>query len=123
LREFGRADISSVSSPEKVPTMTQIADETLISIAVLKAKPGEREQLRQSLLALIEPTRAEPGCLDYVLFELRDEPGTFYMREAFTSAAALEVHKATPHFQAFAAKAGDLLADPLRLIFLDRVSS
>ncbi len=103
--------------------MTQIADDILISIAVLKAKPGQREQLRQSLLALIEPTRAEPGCLDYVLFELRDEPGTFYMREAFTSPAALDLHKATPHFQAFAAKAGDLLAEPLRLIFLDRVSS
>ncbi|WID96623.1 putative quinol monooxygenase [Bosea vestrisii] len=98
-------------------------EETFISIAVLKAKPGQREQLRQNLLALIEPTRAEPGCLDYVLFELRDEPGTFYMREAFTSPAALEVHKATPHFQAFAATAGDLLAEPLRLVALDRVSS
>jgi quinol monooxygenase YgiN len=103
--------------------MTKINDETLVSIAILKAKPGQRDQLRESLLALIEPTRAEPGCLDYVLFELRDEPGTFYMREAFTSAAALEVHKATPHFQAFAAKAGSLLAEPLRLIFLDQVSS
>lgn len=103
--------------------MTKINEETLVSIAILKAKPGQRDQLRESLLALIEPTRAEPGCLDYVLFELRDEPGTFYMREAFTSAAALEVHKATPHFQAFAAKAGSLLAEPLRLIFLDQVSS
>ncbi|CAN7240450.1 antibiotic biosynthesis monooxygenase [Bosea sp. LjRoot90] len=98
-------------------------EETFISIAVLKAKAGQREQLRRSLLTLIEPTRAEPGCLDYVLFELRDEPGTFYMREAFTSAPALEVHKATPHFQAFAATAGDLLAEPLRLVVLDRVSS
>ncbi|MCV9935424.1 antibiotic biosynthesis monooxygenase [Boseaceae bacterium BT-24-1] len=98
-------------------------EETFICIAVLKARPEHRERLRQNLLALIEPTRAEPGCLDYVLFELQDEPGTFYMREAFTSAAALEVHKATPHFQAFAATAGDLLAEPLRLVVLDRVSS
>lgn len=103
--------------------MTPTIDETLVSIAVLKANPGQREALRDSLLALIEPTRAEPGCLDYVLFELRDEPGTFYMREAFTSSAALDLHKATPHFQAFAAKAGNLLAEPLRLVFLDRVSS
>ncbi|MGE7470176.1 putative quinol monooxygenase [Bosea sp. NPDC003192] len=102
--------------------MTQTADETLVPIAVLKAKPGQREALRQSLLALIEPTRAEAGCLDYVLFELRDEPGTFYMREAFTNVAALEVHKATPHFQAFKARAGDLLAEPLKLVVLDRVS-
>lgn len=103
--------------------MAKTTDETLISIAVLKARAGQREQLRQSLLALIEPTRAEPGCLDYVLFELQDEPGTFYMREAFTSAAALDIHKATPHFLAFAARAGELLAEPLRLIILDRVSS
>jgi quinol monooxygenase YgiN len=103
--------------------MTLAIDETLISIAVLKAEAGQRQALRESLLALIEPTRAEPGCLDYVLFELRDEPGTFYMREAFTSVAALEAHKAMPHFQAFAAKAGNLLAEPLRLVFLDRVSS
>jgi quinol monooxygenase YgiN len=123
LREFGPADISSASSLEKVPTMTQAIDETLVSIAVLKAKPGQREALRQGLLALIEPTRAEAGCLDYVLFELRDEPGTFYMREAFTSPAALDVHKATPHFRTFAAKTGEVLAEPLRLIVLDRVSS
>lgn len=103
--------------------MTRLIDETLVSIAVLKAKSGQREALRESLLVLIEPTRAEPGCLDYVLFELRDEPGTFYMREAFTNSAALEFHKATPHFQAFAARAGNLLAEPLRLVFLERVSS
>lgn len=100
-----------------------ISTETLIALAVLKARPGKREALRQGLLALIEPTRAETGNLDYVLFELRDEPGTFYMREAFTSQAALDAHVAAPYFQAFAATIDDLLEEPLRLIFLDQVSS
>ena len=62
----------------------------IVSIAVLKAKAGMRERLRHELLALIAPTRREPGNLDYVLFELKDEPGTFYMREAFVSQAALD---------------------------------
>ena len=97
--------------------------EKLISIAVLKAKAGKREALRQGLLTLIEPTRAEPGNLDYVLFELRDEPGTFYMREAFASQAALDEHVAAPYFQVFAAKMNNLLAEPIKLIFLDQVSS
>lgn len=97
--------------------------EKLISIAVLKAKSGKREALRQGLLALIDPTRAEPGNLDYVLFELRDEPGTFYMREAFVDQAALDAHFAASYFQAFAATVDDLLEEPLRLIFLDQVSS
>jgi quinol monooxygenase YgiN len=100
-----------------------ISTEKLVALAVLKARPGQREALQQGLLALIEPTRAEPGNLDYVLFELRDEPGTFYMREAFTNQAALDAHVAATYFQAFAATIDDLLEEPLRLIFLDQVSS
>lgn len=96
--------------------------EKLIAIAVLKARAGKRAALREALLALIEPTRAEPGNLDYVLFEQQDAPGTFYMRESFIDAAALEQHKALPHFQAFAVRLDELLAEPLRLILLDQVS-
>lgn len=33
----------------------------IVSIAVLKAKAGMRERLRHELLALIAPTRREPG--------------------------------------------------------------
>lgn len=94
----------------------------LISIAVLKAKPGQEQVLKAGLLGLVEPTRTEPGNLDYVLFELRDEPGTFYMREAFKDQAALDAHFAMPYFQRFAATADDLLQEPLKLIFLEQVS-
>ncbi len=97
--------------------------EKLISLAILAARPGKRDALRDGLMALIEPTRNERGCLDYVLFEMKDEPGTFYMREAFTSRAALDAHFQTPHFQAFAATVDDLLARPLQLVFLDQISS
>ncbi len=96
---------------------------TLISIAVLKAKPGKEQALKQGLLALVEPTRTEPGNLDYVLFELRDEPGTFYMREAFKDQSALDAHFATPYFKQFAATADSLLKEPLQLIFLEQVSN
>ncbi|MFJ2285740.1 putative quinol monooxygenase [Pseudomonas iridis] len=97
--------------------------EVLVSIAVLKAKKGQEQALKEGLLALVEPTRAEPGNLDYVLFELRDERGTFYMREAFKDQAALDAHFAMPYFQGFAATADDLLEEPLQLIFLEQVSS
>ena len=79
-----------------------------------------RGRLRHELLTLVEPTRQEPGNLDYVLFELRDEPVTFYMREAFVSQAALDAHCATDYFQAFANQADELLAEPLRLILWKR---
>lgn len=104
---------------ERVNTMSK----PLVSLAVLKAKPGKQQELKEGLLSLIEPTRAEPGNLDYVLFEMRDEPGTFYMREAFKDQAALDAHFATPYFKAFAATADELLSEPLQLIFLEQVSN
>lgn len=94
----------------------------LVSLATLVAKPGKRDELRAALLRLIEPTRAEPGNLDYVLFEQAYAEGTFVMREAFRSEADLQVHQRTPHYMAFAALADTLLAQPLRLTFLTRVS-
>lgn len=103
--------------------MMNASTEVLVSIAVLKAKKGQEQALKEGLLALVEPTRAEPGNLDYVLFELRDERGTFYMREAFKDQAALDAHFAMPYFQRFAAKANDLLEEPLQLIFLEQVSN
>lgn len=61
-------------------------------IAVLKAKPGQTDALRQALQALLLPTRQEPGNLDYALFQLRDAPDTFYMREAWQGQDALDAH-------------------------------
>lgn len=57
-------------------------DDTIALIAVLKAKAGQTEALRDALQALLLPTREEPGNLDYALFQLRDAPDTFYMRES-----------------------------------------
>lgn len=94
----------------------------LISIAVLKARAGQREALGAALGALVPPTRQEPGCLDYTLFELRDEPGSFYMRESFKDQAALDAHFATPYFQAFEKRFDELLAEPIRLVFLEKIA-
>ena len=70
-------------------------------IAVLKAETGKTDELRQALQALLLPTRQEPGNVEYALFQLRDEPETFYMRESWKDQAAMDSHVAQPHFQAF----------------------
>lgn len=92
-------------------------------IAVLKARPGKTEVLRDALKALLLPTRQEPGNLDYALFQLRDEPETFYMRESWRDRAALEEHIALPHFQAFIGQMDSLLAEPLRLDYLTPIEA
>lgn len=92
-------------------------------IAVLKARPGKTESLRDALKALLLPTRQEPGNIDYTLFQLRDEPETFYMRESWRDEAALEEHIALPHFQAFIGQMESLLAEPLRLDYLTPIEA
>lgn len=95
--------------------------EAISIIAVLKAQPGKTETLRQALRALLLPTRQEPGNVDYALFQLRDAPDTFYMRESWRGQAALEEHISLPHFQEFIAQMDGLLAEPLRLDYLTAV--
>lgn len=98
------------------------ATEVVISLATLVAREGRRDDVRRELLKLIGPTREEQGNLDYVLFEVADDPGTFVMREAFVSSAALREHQATAHYLDFAARADERLAAPLKLTFLTQVS-
>lgn len=52
-------------------------------IAVLGRNRAKRTHCASALQALLLPTRQEPGNLDYALFQLRDAPDTFYMREAW----------------------------------------
>ena len=90
-------------------------------IAVLKAKPGKREALKQALQALLLPTRQEPGNVEYQLFQLRETPDSFYVREAWRGEEGLEAHIALPHFQAFILQMDALLAEPLRLDYLTAI--
>ncbi|MFI8339123.1 putative quinol monooxygenase [Streptomyces sp. NPDC085639] len=93
----------------------------LVALARVRAQPARRQALQDALAALVEPSRAEDGCFDYTPFELLEEPGTFYVRETWADQEALDFHLATPHFQAFAARFAELLAEPIRLIPLREV--
>ncbi len=90
-------------------------------IAVLKAKPGQTDALRQALQALLLPTRQEPGNLDYACFSCatRRTPSICARRGRDTD--ALDAHVAMPYFQASMAQMESLLAEPLRLDFLTPV--
>ena len=98
-----------------------MSGEVISLLAVLTAKPGHSDALHQALRALLLPTRQEPGNLDYALFQLRDAPDTFYMRESWRNQEALDAHVALPHFQNFIAQMNNLLAEPLRLDYLTPV--
>ena len=89
--------------------MTPTAAESLKVVAHIRAKPGKRDKLEKAQLAVIEPTRAEEGCLEYELFVSAENPDQFTFVETWASPDALEKHLQSPHVQAFFARAGELI--------------
>jgi hypothetical protein len=47
--------------------------EAIILTAMVKAKPGQEDAVREVLVALVEPTRKEPGCLCYNLHQSKSD--------------------------------------------------
>jgi len=77
------------------------ADPNLLStVTFITGKEGKEAELKRELLALSAPTRAEPGNIQYDLYQSPTKPNEFMRLEVWKSAQALEEHKATPHIKA-----------------------
>ena len=91
-------------------------------LALMKAKEGMEETVRQVLLSLVNPTRSEPGCINYDLHQARDEKSQFMFFENWKSMEDLEKHLETPHLKAFRQKADSLLAKPIEVTLFENIS-
>ncbi len=88
-------------------------------IAIITAKPGEREKILEAARANIPAVRAEDGCIEYNIafdadgigsFQTKFGPDTFVFVEKWRDAAALKAHAAAPHMAAYSAKVKELIA-------------
>ena len=86
--------------------------QSLSVVAQLKARPGKEDDLRRVLLSLIEPTRAEEGCIQYDLHVHSTDPGRFVFYENWASREHLDRHLSSPHLTVAIGTAGDWLAEP-----------
>jgi quinol monooxygenase YgiN len=76
----------------------------IILTAMLKAKPGEEDAVKDILVALVEPTRKEPGCLAYNLHQSKSDKTQFMFYEQWASKEALDAHGKMPYMQALGGK-------------------
>lgn len=91
--------------------------EELTVIARLKAKAGMEDIVSASLKQLIAPTRAEAGCLDYVLHRDNNDPAIWILYERWVSRAALDAHFQQPYMQQLLASAPQMLDGDVDLTF------
>lgn len=94
----------------------------LTVVAEMVASPGKEADLRAALLACIEPTRGEDGCVQYDLHESTDKPGHFVFYENWTSREALDRHLATPHLENLKAALPSLLDGEARILTFQRIA-
>ncbi len=88
-------------------------------IAVITAKPGQRETILQAFRANVPAVRAEKGCIEYgaavdadpaLPFQTKWGPETFLVVEKWESMDALKAHAAAPHMAAYGAKTKEFVA-------------
>ncbi|MEE3622662.1 putative quinol monooxygenase [Nitrospirillum sp. BR 11752] len=80
-------------------------------IATVTPKPEAVDKVEALMRTLTGHSRAEPGNRRYDLFRGTDTPVRFHVFEIYADEAAIEAHRASPHYTAFRAAVGDLLAE------------
>ena len=91
-------------------------------IGTVVARPEAREELLAILKAMVEPTRAEPGCINYDFHVDSEDPCVFVFYENWQSKADLDDHLRMPHLQPMLERQDTLLARPVEIRFLDMLS-
>lgn len=69
-----------------------------VIIARYKARAGEEDRVEAALRNMREPSRAEPGNLDYQVLRDPRQPAVFVLYERYADEAAFAAHQATDHF-------------------------
>lgn len=94
----------------------------IVLIARLKVKNGTEDKAKQAALEIIEPSRAEKGCINYDMHQVIDDPTIFVWHETWADQAAIDAHGNSEHFKEFSEKVKDLTDEPLQLTFTKMVS-
>ena len=75
------------------------------------AKAGQEAEVTGIFSKLTEASRQEPGCVIFQVHRHKTEPRRFFIYEQYKDDAALEAHRATPHFLQYARKELPRVAD------------
>lgn len=87
----------------------------------VKVKAQERDRFLKAIeVDALGSERDEPGCLRFNVFHDQKDPNVYYFLEMYRDEAALEAHRAAPHYATWRA-AADTLDGPTQATRLDAV--
>lgn len=83
-----------------------------VIVARFTAKPGNAEAMKKILNACVDPSRREPGCHDYHLYQSVEDENIFLFHEIWEDDTAITRHASQPHFLQLTADSNPLLQQP-----------
>ncbi|MGH7236523.1 MAG: putative quinol monooxygenase [Nitrospiraceae bacterium] len=93
-----------------------MAGKQVTVVVRMKAKTGMEVRVRQELLNLLKPTRAERGCINFDMHQAPNDPSLFLFHENWVSEEDLKRHFETQHIKRWIEEAKALLAEPMELM-------
>jgi len=67
------------------------------------AKEGFEDKMKELLLAMVEPSKKEDGCIFYDIFQYENNRKKFQAVESWRDERALDGHKSTSHYAVYKA--------------------
>lgn len=104
-----------MTAPSPAATPTPAYGKQLTLIAFIRAKKGMSDELGRRLATLVEPSRAEPGNVNYDLHRSDEDPDTWVLYENWKEAADLTAHFELPYLKAFLATLPEILEGEMDL--------
>jgi quinol monooxygenase YgiN len=95
----------------------------LTKLMFFTARPGQGEALGARLLALVEPSRSELGCLRYDVHRCDEDPNLWFVYENWATGDDFDAHMRTPYVQAFMAELAGLCAGRVAAHSAQRLTS
>lgn len=86
-------------------------------VAIVEAKPGKEDILKQALMSVVEPSRAEKTCINYHLHQDLDNPAQFFLYENWISKEAHQEQFSKRYIIELIDQLNGLLAKPYQAIF------
>ena len=98
----------------------------IIVLASFYPKKDKNNEVKEIILSMISPTRAEEGNELYNFYEEKnneDKSTSFHLFEIYKDTKALDFHRNTSHYKNYRSKIVDLLEKPIEVKVLNSIDS
>ena len=98
----------------------------IVVLASFYPKNGKNNEVKETILTMVDPTRSEEGNEIYNFYETKNDGDnniSFHLFEVYKDTAALDFHRNTSHYKNYRSKIVDLLDRPIEVKVLTSIDS